>query len=131
MENIDKRLFELFRGLLLQPATKGYDYAKKAVIMKIAAEERGETITIGNIYKALAESNGVSYNSVERAIRYVKLKSLNNPKARPMVLKIFGNVIPQKYSNNDFICSMYEYLKYNDNEENVVIDTEEGANNNG
>lgn len=131
MKNIEKRLFELFRGLLIQPATKGYEYAKEAVIMKITAEERGEAIKIGDIYKAIAENKGISYNAVERAIRYIKLKCFDNPKARSMTLKVFGNVTAHRYSNNDFICSIFEYLKCNDSVEIAVIDTEEGADNNG
>ena len=130
MKDIEKRLFELFRGLLIQPAIKGYENTKEAVIMKITAEERGEAIKIGDIYKTIAESKGVSYNAIERTIRYVKLKCVTNPNVRPMALKIFGNVTAQKFSNSDFICSICEYLKYNDNEEIAVIDTEKGADNN-
>lgn len=126
MKNTEKRLYELFRCLSIQPSTKGYEYAKEAILMKINAEEKGKIIKIGEIYNHIADSRGVSFSSVERAIRYIKQKSISNVNVRPMVLKIFGNVSATGFTNSDFICCICEYLKYNEGKVIKIIDTEKG-----
>ncbi|MDE6678070.1 MAG: sporulation initiation factor Spo0A C-terminal domain-containing protein [Ruminococcus sp.] len=114
MENLNRRIFNLFRRLNFDSSLLGYRYMKLAVLFCLEDENR--ICNFQNLYKDI----GAVYNiegggSVERCIRHLTQRTVETREndSNELMYDIFGDVIftEKRITNKRFISQIVEYMR--------------------
>lgn len=115
----EKQVSILLRKMGISCATRGFEYLKKAVML--AASDREYLLLVTkNLYPCVAKEFKTTSTKVERAIRHAIEKAFENYgncEFNNDVLLATYNSEKGKPTNSEFISSIVEYLKYQNDEE--------------
>ena len=109
MNNItEAKIGKMLRQLSISPSLLGYDYIKYCINRLCD----GKRYKIMQLYKEVADAYGTTVSRVERGIRHVVLKCLEEGDL-DLKDEVFGCV--QSYdghlTNSEFIMGIYTYLE--------------------
>ena len=115
MENLNRRIFNLFRRLNFDSSLLGYRYMKLAVMLCLEDETR--ICNVQNLYKEIGTASNIkdcSISSVERCIRHLAQRTIETREnaGNELMYDIFGDVIftEKKITNKRFIAQIVEYI---------------------
>lgn len=108
----EKKCYDLFRELGINPAYKGYSYLMTAVIDRLDAEKNNIKRSVGDSYAVVSDKFGCNYQNAERNIRHVCYRVFETASEEKKLLlqDIFGQ--KTAVTNSKFIACLCEYLKY-------------------
>lgn len=114
--DIEKKIYLVLKKLGARPGCKGYFYLKEA--LQIVMEEDKMLHCCNDIYPAVAEEFNTKPTCVERTIRYC-IADIREHTPVEILNEILGENT-SIITNSNFIGRVYEYLKYEGDELEVI-----------